>query len=230
VIVIGTTLAAFVMDQVDTWEAWIRNIDEIRSYSDHVIIPFAALEIDARGIEPFQPLIDRLEEIGGQYWTYSLDDGRTEVTTKNRLRHITTGQNLVTDFAVSTHADWLLFQAADCMAPDDIIPRMLEMEYPLVAPYISTYCLNYGPLVGGYDYPVQSVMASAASIFIKRDIFKRLRWRWDFEDGSDDPCYYKDAIELLGIPTYVRMDVLAKHYPEAVGAIETRGHDMKVYR
>lgn len=226
-IVMGTTLAAFVMDQEDTWASWIRNIEAIRANTDQEVKVFAAIEVDGRGIEPFEPLLERLDAIGGEYWTYSLDDGRTEVTTKNRLRHITTGQNLVTDYSVSTHADWLLFMAADCMAPDDIIPRMLELDHPFVAPFISTYCL-IGPDIKVNGYPCMDVMASAACMMIRRDIFKRLRWRWDYEDGSDDPCYYKDAQELLGVKTVVRKDVEARHFPEAVGAIETRGHDMSV--
>jgi hypothetical protein len=228
-IVIGTTLAAFVMDQKDTWEAWVRNIDQVRANTNETVKPFAAIEVDARGLEPFAPLLQKLEEIGGDYWTYSLDDGRVQVTTANRLRHITNGQNLVTDYAVSTGADWLLFMAADCMPPDDIVPRMLEMNHPLVAPYIRTYCL-IGPDVPDFPFPVMDVMASAACIMIHRDVFRKIRWRWDPVDGSDDPCYHKDAIDLLGIKTYVRKDVFAKHYPEAVGAIETRGHDMRVVR
>ncbi len=116
------------------------------------------------------------------------------------------------------------------MPSDDVIPRMLEMNYPLTAPFITTYGLK-GPAVEGYSYPVMDAMASAAAIFIAREVFTKIRWRWDFDTQmSDDPCYHHDAKTLLGIPTYVRRDVLAKHYPEAIGAIETRGHDMTVVR
>lgn len=231
-IVVGTTLAAFVMDQEDTWRSWLRNATEVREHAaatGHEVRYFAALEVDARGVAPFHPLLDALAEVHGEWWTFTLDDGRTRVTTANRLRHITMGQNLVTDYAVSSHADWLLFMAADCQPPDDVAPRMLEMGHPLVAPNIPTYCLS-GPEVHDYTFPVQDVMASAACVFIHRDVFRRLRWRWDFEDGSDDPCYHKDAIDLLGVRTYVRQDVTARHYPESVGAIEGRGHDMRVHR
>lgn len=231
-IVVGTTLAAFVMDQEDTWVSWLRNADAVREYAatvGHDVRYFAALEVDARGITPFHPLLDRLADLHGEWWTFLLDDGRTQVTTANRLRHITMGQNLVTDYAVSTDAAWLLFMAADCQPPDDVAPRMIEMGHPLVAPNIPTYCLS-GPEVPGYPYPVQDVMASAACVFINRDVFRRLRWRWDSVDGSDDPCYHKDAIDLLGVRTHVRQDVTARHFPEAVGPIEGRGHDMRVHR
>lgn len=235
-IVVGTTLAAYVMDNPDHWRSWMKNANAVRNHYPHYGVRyFAAIEVDKRGIEPFNDFIVELEKVGGEYWTYSLDDGRTEVTTKNRLRHITAGQNLVTDYAVSTGASHLLFLAADCMPQDDIIPRMLEMEHPFCAPFIPTYCLT-GPLVKEnldgmiYPWPVMEAMPSAACVFIARSVFKRLRWRWDFEDGSDDPCYYLDARELLGIEAHVRKDVRAYHFPEAVGPIESRGHDMRVHR
>lgn len=229
-IVVGTTLAAFVMDQEDTWASWMRNAEAIKETHPNVKY-FAAIQVDKRGLEPFKPLLERLEAIGGEYWTYSLDDGRTSVTTANRLRHIVVGQNLVVDYAQS-HPDCshLLFLAADCMPSDDVIPRMLEMNYPLTAPFITTYGLK-GPQVPGYDFPVMDAMASAAAIFIARSVFTKIRWRWDFDTGmTDDPCYHHDAKTLLGIPTHVRRDVIAKHYPETIGAIETRGHDMTVVR
>lgn len=229
-IVVGTTLAAFVMDQEDTWASWMRNAEALQS-SHHGVKYFAAIQVDKRGLEPFQPFIDRLSQIGGEYWTYSLDDGRTSVTTANRLRHIVVGQNLVVDYSQShPNCSHLLFLAADCMPPDDVIPKMLEMNYPLTAPFITTYGLR-GPAVTSYPYPVEDAMASAAAIFIAREIFTKIRWRWDFDTGmTDDPCYHHDAKTLLGISTHVRTDVIAKHYPETIGAIETRGHDMKVVR
>ena len=235
-IVVGTTLAAFVMDNEDHWGSWMKNAEQVKekyqqfgNWTD--VTYFAAIQVDARGLEPFKPFIERLEAIGGTYWTYSLDDKRTEVTTKNRIRHITAGQSLVNDFAMSdprcTH---LLFMAADCMPPDDILPRMLEMDHPLCAPYISTYGLR-GTYVEAYPYPVMNAMASAAAIFIARSVFSGIRWRWDLDANmSDDPCFHHDALNYLHIPTYVREDCEAVHYPVAVGAIETRGHDMTVYR
>lgn len=235
-IVVATTLHAYVMDNPDHWGSWMRNAEQVRENYRSIdesaeVFYFAAIQLDARGIEPFKPFLDRLNEIGGGFWTYSLDDGRTQVTTTNRWRHITVGQNLCNDFSMSnvscTH---MLFMAADCMPPDDVIPKMLEMNHPLCAPYIRTYNLR-GTQVLGYPFHVEDAMASAAAIFMDRSVFSSLRWRWDMDKKmSDDPCFHQDAINYLGIRTYVRHDCIAKHYPEAVGAIETRGHDMKVYR
>lgn len=218
------------MDQPDTWEAWLRNAEAVISSHPEVQY-FAALETDARGLEPFIPLLDRLGELGGDYWEFNLNDRRTEVTTANRLRHITMGQNLVTDYCCSRpNVSHLLFMAADCMPPDDVLPRLLELNHPITAPFITTYGLR-GPVVPQYpaEWGVEEAMASAAAIMINRNVFRVTRWRWDLDAGmSDDPCFHRDTNLYLGIPTYVRHDTIARHFPETIGAIETRGHDMKV--
>jgi hypothetical protein len=224
-VVIGTTLASFAMSEFDAWSSWLKHHERQRMSHPDGVEHFAALQTDARGIEPFRPLIEVLDEMGAGWWTYSLDDGRTEITMTNRWRHIVVGQNLVVDYCQARpDVSYLLFLAADCAAPSDIIPRMLEMEHPLVAPYISTYGLR-GEVVPGYppEWGVEDAMASAAAIFIARDVFRAIRWRWDADAGlSDDPAYHHDAKTLLGIPTHVRHDVLARHYPEAVGGYDTR--------
>ena len=235
-ITVATTVHAFVMDNPDHWGSWMRNAEAVKSQCPQVggdsdVLYFAAIQLDARGIEPFKPFIERLDQIGGKYWTYTLDDGRTEVTTKNRLRHITFGQNLCNDFSMSIKScSHMLFMAADCMPPDDIMPKMLEMNHPLCAPYITTYGLR-GERVQSYLFHVEDAMASAAAIFMDRNVFSSIRWRWDMDKNmSDDPAFHHDALNYLGIPTYVRHDCRARHFPEAVGAIETRGHNMEVYR
>ena len=228
-VVVATTLAAFVMDQPDTWQAWLRNHQAIRSSHPDVRY-FAALELDTRGLDPFGPLLDLLADAGGEHWTYHLDDGRTEVTTENRLRHITLGQNLATDYAVSCGASHMLFLAADLEPPADCLPKLLEVDHPMVGGEVSTYCLS-GPDVDGYPFPVQAHMPTAAFVLIAREVFNRLRWRADGEAGmTDDPCYHHDASTLLGVEALVRKDCVGIHHPIRIGPVETRGHDMAVHR
>ncbi|QQS25159.1 MAG: hypothetical protein IPM43_01845 [Actinomycetota bacterium] len=230
-VLVGTTLAAMAMSHHDTWSAWLMHAERIRQFYDGDVHFFAAIQLDGRGIDPFVPLLARLDDLGGEHWTYTLDDGRDRVTMTNRWRHITFGQNLVVERAQSDPSvSHLLFCAADCAPPSDVIPRMLEMNHPLVAPYINTYGLR-GDHVAGYPFPVERAMASAACVFIARDVFRRIRWRWDLDDGmSDDPCYHHDAQHLLGVDTLVRLDVRARHYPEAIGDYEARGLDTTVVR
>lgn len=229
-IVVGTTLAAFVMDQPDTWGAWLRNAEALEASHDEVRY-FAALQVDARGIDPFLPLLERLGEVGGEHWTYSLDDGRTEVTTANRLRHITMGQNLVTDYCASNpECSHLLFLAADLEPDPDTIPKLLEMNWPIVGGHTPTYCLSGPRLDHRYAFHVEEHMATAAYVMIARELFRFLRWRHDVDAGmTDDPCLHADALRL-GWPTHVRHDCIGRHFPEAIGPVESRGHDMAVIR
>lgn len=235
-IAVCTTLAAYVMDNPGTYASWIENHAYVTEYAKSVdasLTYFAAIETDARGIVPFKPLINKLESMpDGDYWTYRLDDRRTHITIGNRLRHLTMGQNLASEFATAGEFDWMLFLAADTKPPDDVIPKLLEMNHPLIGCEIPTYCLK-GTRVPQYtEYPVEEQLISAACIMIRRDIFKILRWRNDPDEmTSDDPSYRRDAQVLLDIPSYVRKDCRATHYPEAVCGIETRyrGRDMRVY-
>jgi hypothetical protein len=233
-IVVGTTLAAYVMDQEDTWAAWLRNAAAISESHPEGVTYFVAIEVDGRGIEPFRPLLDRMRlldvqaGVRSEHWTYMLDDGRTAVSTGNRLRHITTGQNLVTDYAVSCGASHLLFLAADLEPPADALPKLLALDHPYVGGEVTTYCLS-GPNVSGWPFPVQAHMPTAAFVLLRRDLFNRLRWRWDGE-LSDDPALYADARDLHGVEALVRKDCEGRHWPLAVPAIEDRGHDMTVVR
>lgn len=216
------------MSKEDHWSSWLKNAEVLKDSCDCRF--FAAIQVDARGLEPFKPLLDRLAQVGGEYWTYSLDDGRTSVSTANRLRHLVVGENLVTDYCTSnpsvTH---MLFVAADCCAPDDVFPKLLEMNHPITAPNITTYCLSGTPICQ-YPFPVISGMASAACIFVQRKVFEVLRWRWVNGVLTDDPCYWIDAKQLMGIDTYIRMDIEATHWPKHVPPLEDRGNDLRVVR
>jgi hypothetical protein len=228
-VLVATTLAAFAMDQPDTWGAWLYTAEELAQTAD--VRFFAALETDARGRDPFAPLLRRLRELNGAHWTFSLDDGRTEVTTANRLRHLTMGQNLASEYATSRGFDWLLFCAADCAPPADVLPKLWELNEPLCGPEIPTYCLTGVDQGDRWPFPVHEQLISVACVLIRRDVFKVLRWRADPDLGlSDDPAYRLDAHSLLNVRSYVRKDVAARHYPASIGPIETRGHDLRVAR
>lgn len=241
-VVVGTTLAAFVMDDPDTCLSWLAEAEAMLDSWPAGVRFFAALELDARGIAPFGPLLERMAELDEREiragrgpvcstWTYTLDDGRTEVTTANRLRHIVAGQNLATDFALSAGASHLLFLAADLRPDPATIPKLVEVDHPLVGGHVSTYCLD-GPMAPRpYPFPVKVHMATAAYVLIRRDLMRFVRWRWDSDSGmSDDPCLHHDAKHIFGVDTYVRHDCVGRHFPETIGAIETRGHDMTVVR
>lgn len=234
-ITVATTLHAFAMSDRDFWGRWLDNAAAIRESTDHDVRYFAAIQEDGRGRDPFWPLLGDLNQLGGDYWFYALDDRREEIHTNNRLRHITAGQNLCTDYSVSVRADYMLFMAADCAPPPDALPKLLEpfeddfWQPGMVGGQVDTYCLD-GEVVEELPGDCRQHMPTAAFVLIESDLFRRVRWRWDYEHGSDDPCYYQDAREH-GYRPVVRHDCVGKHYPESIGPIETRipGRDMRVY-
>jgi hypothetical protein len=241
VITVGTTLTTYAVldpERAFLWDAWLRNAEAIQASLDDGVRYFVAIQTDARGLDPFAPLLDRLNQLGGDYWTYSLDDGRTEVHSRNRLRHITTGQNLISEYANSrTDCTHLLHMAADCEPPPDVLPKLVEVNNGLAVAYCPTYGLS-GETLPGYGFPVTgpSPVASpfaAVCVLLQRDVFKRLRWRYDIEMGmSDDPSLAYDAGTMLGVDVRIRMDCIAHHHPAAISGIEDRfpGLDMGVCR
>jgi hypothetical protein len=229
-IVVGATLTHYAMAHRGTWASWLDTAEALQAHSPEPLKFFAAIEVDNRGLEEFAPLIHRLTELDSDWWTFSLDDGRTEASTAAaRLPHICAGRNLIAEKATTLGASHVLYLDADCCPPADALPKLLELDWPYVGGEVPTYCLHGEPLPG--PIPVEEHMPVAAFMLVRREVFKRLRWRWDPELGMhDDAAYHHDAAQLLGIRARVRKDVVGRHYPERIGPVETRfpGRDMSV--
>lgn len=269
-VVMASVLPAFKMTDPGYWASWLGNAEQIRTSHPGGVEFMVVLEVDGRGRAPFQPLLDRLRDLAGHVWTFSVDDGATTLTSHNRLMRICTGRNLISHFAVDHDVQWVLFADADTAIPADALPKLLDVEWPIVGGRVPTYCLegetpeqyfdhhwNSGDMMsyaGSYpphpDFPltppftplaalrragdrVPSVrvhMNTAGFLLVHRDLFTRLRWRTDLDNGhTDDPCYDMDA-RALGYPTLVREDCVAVHYPESIPPLEYRGHDLAIHR
>lgn len=233
-VVVATTVAPYCTDNPDTYLAWLYSAEEMLACSE--VQFFAALELDGRGVGPFVPLLNRLLDLGGTQWTFSFDDGATEYRTDNRLRRITMGQNICSQYALDAGATHMLFMAADCQPPGDAIPKLLEVDWPIVGGEVTTYCLrgnevrDHPATHQPFDFPVEEHMATAAFVLLHKNLLKRIKWRYDTELGmTDDPCLFADAL-ALGYTTLVRKDVEGRHFPEAIGAIETRHADRAIRR
>ncbi len=216
-IVVGATLCKFAMSIKNLWSYWLDNMEEIRK--SHDIKIFCAIQIDKDGILPFKELIDKLSSLGGEYWTYSLDDKRKIVTSGNRYRHICAGRNLITDYAVTHRATHILFLDADSKPPTDVIPKLLEVDHPIVGGFLTTYCIT-GPLIDSYKFPVMDCGGSAGCFLVAHKIFTIVRWRWDW-GKTDDPCYIEDA-ERLGYKIRIRKDCYIEHFPINISPLELR--------
>lgn len=245
-IVVGATTTSWKCDGTEL--GWLTHAEEMIGYDCRF---FAALEQDARGDAPFANLLDRLGE--NEHWTYRYDDNATEINASNRIARICAGRNMVTEYAVREGAEWVLFLDTDLTPDADCIPKLLEVDWPIVGGDVPSYCLG-GPdlthhpakvwLEGGmvwprahrasfqnppeFGYPVQQHWTTAGFLLVHRQLFRKLRWRCDPDAGmTDDPCYAADAW-AMGWPTLVRKDVIGRHAPcEPVGA---RGQDMTIFR
>lgn len=240
-IVVGATMTAYALldpERSYLHDAWLRTAKEIQASVDDEVRFFAALQFDGRGHGLFEPVLDLLTKVGGAWWFYSLDDGRKQVTGENRGRHLCTGLNLISEYATSVGAHHLLQMAADCEPPADVLPRLLEVRSGIVAAACSTYFGDYShpfftsePAADVYPFPVVGPPMTSVCCLIHRDVFKRLKWRWDGDLGlTDDPAYTKDGREMLGVKTLTRLDCVATHHPAAIGPVDDRypGLDMGV--
>lgn len=232
-LVVGCTTVAFKMNgDPMNWSAWLRNAEAVQASVDEPVVYFAALEVDARGLEPFKPLLDRLGEIpGSDFWTFGLNDNVDVITTGTRLRRIVMGHNLVGTYAIEeAGASHVLFLASDTQARDDVLPRLLELDVAAAACHIPTYCLgqdapSFRKPEWPADWDVRLHMESCACELLRRDVVRQIKWRFDPDAGmTDDPCMEHDLAQW-GERLHVRHDVLATHFPEAIPAIEHRHSD-----
>lgn len=220
------------MDEAGYWASWLMHAEAIRdSVADEVRF-MAVLELDARGRDPFAPLLARLRDLHAVVWTFSFDDGALSITGSNRLIRIVTGRNMVSQYARDHHASHVLFADADTLIPGDALPKLLAMDWPIVGGEVPTYALHLGPhkVIDDYPFPVVQRNNTAGFLLVASELFRRLSWRIDPAAGmTDDPCYQYDAA-ALGYPTRVRCDVVGAHWPASIGPVEQRGHDLVVRR
>lgn len=224
-IVLGATCAPYKTDDPLGVLSWLTHAEAIKASHPDGVQVFCALEVDGRGHDVYGPLRQRLDDLGAVVWTFSLDDGARTLTSHGRLVRICTGRNLVTQYGCDSGATHILFADTDVAIPPDALPRLLELDWPMAGGKVPTYCLD-GPRVPEYAYDVREHMNTAGFLLVERQLFRRLRWRWDAEAGqTDDPAYHADAV-ALGFPTFVRHDVVARHHPESIAPLEWRGHDL----
>lgn len=217
-ILVAATIPSYIAQYTnrELWGSWLKN----RQDADY----FAALETDGRGIAPFETLLQEVPN----YWTFSITDNATEITSDNRIIRICTGRNLISHYAMVNNYSHVLFIDADVSIPPDGLEAMLDVDWPIVGLNIPTYCLDGDR---AYRYPNMDVREhwnSAGCLLVERQLFTRVKWRVDSDKGmTDDPCYGNDC-KALGFPTYVRHDIEAKHYPESIGPLEQRGYDRSI--
>lgn len=241
--VVGTPLVGWKCDRKEDM-TWLENRNSIIEVFPNTSF-FAALELDHRGLEPFSRVIQALEEVGGAYWTYTINDYQSEVTSSNRWIRIETGRNLVREFAqrkrlMSGHHwgeetpqhgivnyDAVLYVDSDTTLDANIIEKMFEVDRPLVGVNVPAYGLN-GKVVN--DNPrIEEHWTTAGMLLVNAPAYYDLPWYHNgYLNLSDDPTFQSMAERLKrreGVNnleetygmTWVRKDVKSDHKGQLVG-------------
>jgi len=233
VIVVGTTIAAYKMAEESEWRSWLTHAEHMvmdARRNGHEIKWFCAIEVDRRGAAMFAPLIAELETLGGEHWTFSIDTKAEALSSDERLFHICEGRNLVTEFAMREAAAWILHLDTDLVPDPDTFDKLLALDHPVVGGDVPHYVLS-GERVPGYDFPVEAHWNTAGYLLVARDVFRRIRWRydtWPKGTGTDDPSWAADVLQFTGYVTLVRKDCVGMH--RSLIPLEHRGHDLEIRR
>ena len=240
-------------------EAWLSNIQAWRD-EGHDIEVLAVLQTGQGHDDAFQPLLSRLAAFEAVVWTYSVDDGENSITSGTRIPYICIGRNLAHEFAIRNRdVTHLLLVDSDVEPPPDGLTKLLAINHPIVGGEVPTYGL-YGPQLfctqhrtngtwavfneGGTlvqegleeepfpeDAVIQLHWNTAGALLIQREAFLRLRWGWNPDQGmTDDPFFQNMAVDLGFGQTWVRKDSIWAHWPDCIGPLEGRGHDLGIVR
>lgn len=226
--------------------SWLRNALEVKdTYPNSQF--FAALEVDSKGLEPYGDLIDLLKSVNGVWWTYSLNDNESTVTSFNRWIRIEMGRNLVREYAQrgrlmsgnhwgeeTPQVDIVNFEAvyyidSDMVLEVDHIAKLMEVDHPMVGLNVPAYCLE-GKLINE-EPRIEEHWNTAGSLWVNSPAFYEMVWQHNsYMNLSDDPAT-QYAMERLNRPnsqetwgqTWVRKDVSVTHDVPNLISIEERG-------
>lgn len=231
-ILCASTIPAYKLDRPEWCTAWLLHAEAMIDQTPDELRFLAILEVDARGLERFAPLLDRLLEVGGDFWTFSIDTGVASITSGERIPRICLARNLMIDYMLADRAfTHLLFLDADTEIPPDSLVRLLDLDHPVTAGHVPTYCLgNDAPLVTAPGRDVRAHWTTAGFLLCTRDVVRDVRWGWDPDGGTTDDPWFQERTKTHWGETWVDHDLLAQHHPAAIPPVEHRGHDLQVYR
>ena len=225
-IVVGATAAGHKFADA---ARWLAHAHAMRAATPHNFEFFFAAEMQPDGLEPrLDAVAAQVVSLGGTVWKFMIDDGSDRITGHNRLIRICEGRNLITEFALRTRADWVLFIDADIVVPPDVLVKLIEVDHPFCGFKVASYCLSGTP-VAGRSFPVEVYQNTAGAWFLHRSLFRRFRWLWDADDNlSVDPATYRLIRDQLHCEQHNRCDVFGEH--ARLVPFEARGADTGLRR
>lgn len=240
--------------------AWLGNAEAmVEHYGEGFEIEFfCAIEVDGRGLDPHVMLLTRMDQLRKRgikvtTWKFMLDDGADEYKSGNRLFRICTGRNSAHEYAMVNGYDAILFLDTDVLPDADSIPKLAEIDHPVVGGFVGAYCMTgprvtvdkefeywvsyegtgrvhtHGkrPIPEGVD--VEAHWNTAGFLMLRRQVFTRIAWNYDLDSGlTDDPAFQRNTAERFGT-TWVRKDVNGLHV-EPLVPVEQRAEDRTYVR
>lgn len=241
--VVGTPLVGWKADKGED-VAWIYHGAQIKERFPNTVF-FAALELDHRGLDPFQNVINRLESVGGTYWTFTINDHESTVTSGNRWIRIETARNLIREFAqrkrVMAEPYWgndsgnnvvnfdaVLYVDSDIDLTPNIVEKLFEVDRPLVGVNVPEYAL--GGHVVSENPRIEEHWTTAGMLLVNAPAYYDLPWSHNaYMNLSDDPTFQNHARRITpfsgGEPygmTWVRKDINAHHVGQLVPVEDRR--------
>jgi hypothetical protein len=193
-ILIATVLVGWKCEKNEHLD-WLIDKDQIKKdFPDSKF--FAALEIDVKGIDPFIDVLRELGMVGGEYWTYGINDHVKKVGSQNRWIRIETGRNLIREYAQRNtwqedssqqlldpivEYDAILFIDSDIRLTSEIIKQMIECNKDVVS-------INF-PYYGG---------ASIACMMIKSPLYFDLPFYHNSYEKINDDFRFQNEIKRRG--------------------------------
>jgi glycosyltransferase involved in cell wall biosynthesis len=225
-IVVGATAAGH---KSRVASKWLSHAEAMRQVTPHELTFFLAAEVQPDGLEPrLEGAAARVKALGGEIWKFMIDDGTDRITNQTRLIRICEGRNLITEFALRSRAEWVLFVDADIVIPPDTIIKLLEIRRPFCGFKVASYCLSGAP-VPGYSFPVEVYQNTAGAWFLHHSLFRFFRWLWDpYDNLTDDPATYRIIRDQLRCEQHNRCDLIGLHDP--LVPFETRDIDADLRR
>lgn len=180
---------------------------------------FAALETDSTGIHPFMDVLRNLGVVGGEYWTYSINDHIKHVGSQNRWIRIETGRNLIREYAQRktwqedaseqgldpfVEYDAILFIDSDIKLTSDMIKQMIDADKNVVS-------INF-PYYGG---------PSIACMMIKSPLYFDLPFYHNSYEKINDDFKFQNEIKNRQYEIEI-IDSITIDTPSAEVPVESR--------
>jgi len=221
-ILIATTVVSWKCKRNEHLQ-WLRHSREIKNVFKNADF-FVSIEIDNSGLDPFLDILRALGNVGGKYWTYTINDHIKSVGSQNRWIRIETGRNLIREYAQretwsenfeeqhlgpKVKYDAILFVDSDIVITPEIVKNLLEINNPVVGAYVDGYGLK-GEKVDGFDN-LQYGGATIATLLVNSPAYFYLPFHHNSYMKINDDFTLQNTLESQFGKIIVRTDTLAIH-------------------